>query len=216
MLFAALEASSPGDKLLLVGFGQGCDVLSFKVTENIRQFNGPQGLKGALASKVEMDNYLKFAKFRDLIVSDLGIRGEVNNNTSLTTLYRNRKRILGLVGLRCTKCGTPQYTFTPTCVNPACRAVGEMEEYEFASRDAKVLMYTGDMLAPSMDPPAIYGIIDFEGGGRLLADFTDCTLDDVRVGLPMNMSFRRRYKDDMRGFSGYFWKAVPATYEKGV
>ena len=48
-------------------------------------------------------------------------------------------------------------------------------------------MYSGDLLAVSVDPPAIYGMVQFEGGGRLVADFTDCELDDIKVGLPVTM-----------------------------
>ena len=47
-----------------------------------------------------------------------------------------------------------------------------------------------------------------------MADFTDCELSDVRVGQRVNMSFRRRYTDQERGFSGYFWKAVPFVGEE--
>jgi uncharacterized OB-fold protein len=42
-----------------------------------------------------------------------------------------------------------------------------------------------------------------------MADFTDCELGDVHVGQPVTLSFRKRYMDQERGFSGYFWKAVP-------
>ena len=42
-----------------------------------------------------------------------------------------------------------------------------------------------------------------------MADFTDCELADCKVGLPVKMAFRRRFTDDERGFSGYFWKAIP-------
>ncbi len=58
-------------------------------------------------------------------------------------------------------------------------------------------------------PPAIYGMVQFEGGGRFMADFTDCELSNVRVGQPVKLSFRKRYTDAQRGFTGYFWKAVP-------
>lgn len=213
MFIAALEEAKPGDKLLLASFGQGCDVLFFEVTDKIQDFKRPQGVSGSLANRLEFDNYQKFAKFRNLIVADMGIRGEPNPNASLTTLWRNRKKFLGLVGSRCTKCGTPQYTFTPICVNPKCKASGQMEEYSFADKQGRVLMYTGDMLAPSVDPPAVYGIVSFDDGGRLLADFTDCDLNKIKVGMPVKMSFRRRRKDEVRGFSVYFWKAVPQTQE---
>ena len=64
------------------------------------------------------------------------------------------------------------------------------------------------VMPPSLDPPAIYGMIQFDGGGRILTDFTDCSLDDVEVGVPMKMTFRKTYHDDKRGFTGYFWKAT--------
>jgi NAD(P)-dependent dehydrogenase (short-subunit alcohol dehydrogenase family) len=65
------------------------------------------------------------------------------------------------------------------------------------------------MLSVSVDPPAIYGMVQFEGGGRLAADFTDCELDDLKVGLPVQMAFKRKGVDKERGFVNYFWKAVP-------
>jgi 3-hydroxy-3-methylglutaryl CoA synthase len=209
MFISALEEAKPGDKILLASFGQGCDVLHFEVTDKIKDFKGPIGIKGSLANRAELTSYQRYAKFRDLIVADLGIRGEANPNTSLTTLWRNRKMLLGLVGGKCKKCGTPQFPASPVCVKPDCNAVREMEDYEFADRPGKVMMYTGDMLSASVDPPAVYGLVNFDDGGRMFVDFTDCILEQTKVGLPIKMSFRRRYKDAMRGISGYFWKAIP-------
>jgi uncharacterized OB-fold protein len=209
MFAAALEDAQPGDRILLAGFGQGCDVLCFEATDRIKKFKPAKGIKGHLASKVDFTNYLKFAKFRDLITADLGIRGEANPNTSLTALWRKRKMIMGFVGYRCTKCGTPQYPPMPMCVNPQCQEAGHFEDYEFAVKPGKVEMFTGDLLSPSVDPPAVYGVVSFEGGGRALVDFTDCDMNQVKVGIPIRMTFRRRSRDQMRGFTGYFWKAVP-------
>ncbi|HMK65787.1 MAG TPA: SDR family NAD(P)-dependent oxidoreductase, partial [Thermodesulfobacteriota bacterium] len=74
---------------------------------------------------------------------------------------------------------------------------------------AHVKTFTGDLLTVSVDPPAVYGMVEFDEGGRFMADFTDCELADVYVGQPVTLSFRRRYTDKDRGFSGYFWKAIP-------
>jgi len=90
------------------------------------------------------------------------------------------------------------------CVNPACDHVHTQDDYEFADQPAKVMTFTGDLLAVSVDPPAIYGMIQFERGGRFMADFTDCDLSDVKVGMPVKMSFRRKMTDNERGFTGYF------------
>jgi NAD(P)-dependent dehydrogenase (short-subunit alcohol dehydrogenase family) len=49
-----------------------------------------------------------------------------------------------------------------------------------------------------------------------MADFTDCELEDLKVGMPVAMSFRKRFSDRERGFTGYFWKAVPSSGAAGA
>jgi len=214
MLSRTLEDCQPGDRVLVAGFGQGCDALYFRVTDEILQMAGRSGVKGSLERKKVESNYTKFLKFRGLIETETGIRAEAPTQTAMTVLWRQRKMLSGLVGGRCTKCGTPQFPRMDICVNPECLAHHSQEDYEFSDRPAAIKTFTGDFLAVSQDPPAIYGMIQFEGGGRMLADFTDCELDDVFVGQPVEMSYRRRIEDLERGFSGYFWKAVPDTKAK--
>ncbi|HEY77150.1 MAG TPA: short-chain dehydrogenase, partial [Thermoflexia bacterium] len=214
MLVHTLEAAQPGERILVAGFGQGCDALLFEVTEAIQDLPPRTGVRGSLANKKSTDNYLKFLKFRDLIITEEGIRAEAPKQTAMTTLWRKRKMILGLVGGRCTVCGTVQFPKMDICVNPECGAVHSQEDYEFADVPAVVKSFTGDMLAVSVDPPAIYGMIQFEGGGRMMADFTDCELDEVYVGMPVRMVFRRHHVDEERGFVGYFWKAAPVPGER--
>lgn len=209
MLIAALETAKPGERIVVASFGQGCDALCFEVTDKIKALAPRAGVKGALAKKKSTDNYMKFLKFRDLVITETGIRAEAPTQTALTTLWRNHKQILGLVGDKCQKCGTPQFPKAKVCVNPECGAVGGFEDYEFADVKATVKSFTGDVLAVSMDPPAIYGMVQFEGGGRFIADFTDCELADLQVGLPVSMVFRKHATDRERGFTGYFWKATP-------
>ena len=86
----------------------------------------------------------------------------------------------------------------------------------FADRTGKVVTWTADMLAVSWEPPVLYGLVQFDGGGRMLLEFTDCTQDDVSVGMPVRLSFRQKYFDkDRSGYQGYFWKAVPLRDEAG-
>jgi 3-hydroxy-3-methylglutaryl CoA synthase/NAD(P)-dependent dehydrogenase (short-subunit alcohol dehydrogenase family)/putative sterol carrier protein len=213
MLVKALETASPGDRILVAGFGQGCDALYFQVTENILNLPSRSGINGCLENKKTTDNYLKFLRFRDLIQTEMGIRAEFPSQTAMTVLWRKRKMLLGMVGGKCTACGTPQFPSADVCVNPECRATGNQDDYEFADLPAVVKSFTGDLLAVSLDPPAIYGMVEFEGGGRFMADFTDCELSDVRVGQPVSLAFRRRMVDKERGFVNFFWKAVPEKME---
>ncbi len=209
MLVKALEEAKPGDRILVAGFGQGCDAMLFRVTEEITRMASRAGVNGALAAGKKTKAYTKFLTFRGLLETDTGIRGEAPTQTAMTVLWRRRDMLTGMVGGRCTGCGTPQIPRMDICVNPDCRKTGSQEPYAFADREARVKSFTGDLLAVSMDPPAIYGMVEFVEGGRLMADFTDCVLADVSVDQPVRFVFRKRYTDKDRGFSGYFWKAVP-------
>jgi hydroxymethylglutaryl-CoA synthase len=209
MLAKALEEARPGDKLLVVSFGSGCDALYFEVTDQISKLNGRQGVKGHLANRAELSSYQKYAVFRGMIPVDIGLRGEEDFATRWSFLWRKRKAVLGLIGSQCKKCGTPQFPPQRICVNPSCGATDQMEDYPFADKKGKILSYTGDMLAASYDPPELYGYVEFEGGGRIMCNFTDCTLEDLKVGMPVAFSFRKKYYDEKRDIHGYFWKAVP-------
>jgi 3-hydroxy-3-methylglutaryl CoA synthase/NAD(P)-dependent dehydrogenase (short-subunit alcohol dehydrogenase family)/putative sterol carrier protein len=209
MLVSVLESAQPGDRILMAGFGQGCNALYFIVTENILKLENRNGFKGSVENKKSTDNYLKWLKFRDLVQTEMGIRAEAPTQTATTVLWRKRKMLLGLVGGKCRECGTPQFPKTDLCVNPACGAHKSQDDYEFADVPARIKTFTGDLLAVSVDPPHKYGIVQFEGGGRFLADFTDCEFEDLKVGLPVQVVFRRRVEDKERGFVNYFWKAAP-------
>ena len=209
MFISALEEAKPGDRIVMCGFGQGANALYFQVTENITKLSSRIGVSGSLANKKSTDNYLKWLKFRDLIQTEMGIRAEAPTQTAATVLWRKNRMILGLVGGKCRECDTPQFPKADICVNPSCGAFHSQDDYEFADMPAKVKTFTGDLLSVSVDPPAIYGMVQFEGGGRMVADFTDCELDDVKVGLPVQMAFKRKGVDKERGFVNYFWKAVP-------
>ena len=211
MIFvAALENAKPGDKILLASFGNGSDALFFEVTNKIEGTKDKKrGIKKHLASKKDLSSYEKYLTYRRMIPIEEGIRGETVAPTSVSLAWRERKVILALCGSKCKKCGTPQYPYQRVCANPKCGAVDEMQHYRFSDKKGHLFTFTEDYLAFSPNPPAIYGVIDFEGGGRSIFDLTDCESGDLKVGMPIEMSFRRKYVDEARGISGYYWKAIP-------
>ena len=209
MLAHALEDAKPGDKLLVVSYGSGCDAMCFEVTPAIDKLKERKPITASLANKADLDNYTKMLVWRDIMPADFGKRDEVDHWTRFSAMWRNRKQVLGLVGGKCKECGTAQFPKQDICVNPACNATGSQEPYSFADKIATISSFTADNLAASVDPPAIYGNVAFEGGGQYMFDFTDCKLDDLATGAKVYMSFRRKYYDESRGISGYFWKAVP-------
>lgn len=213
MLVAALEEANPGDKILVVSFGSGCDAICFEVTDNILNKKGAKGISGALVNKADLDNYTKMLVWRDILPADFGLRMEEDAWTRFSALYRMNKFVHGLWGSKCQECDTPQIPPQRICVNPECGAVDKMDPIRFSDKTGKIASFTGDNLAASYDPPSIYGQIDFDGGGKFMFDLSDCNLDDVKTDMTVTMSFRRKYYDEKRDISGYFWKAVPVKEE---
>jgi 3-hydroxy-3-methylglutaryl CoA synthase len=209
MLAHALETAKAGEVLLVVGFGQGCDVLVLRATGRAAAGAGRLGVSGWMARRRPEDNYLKFLAHRGQLALERGMRAEQDQKTALTALYRNRKAVLALVGGRCTQSGLVQFPKTPISAAGNMRAVGTQEDYPLADRVARIVTHTADRLAYSPDPPSYYGTIDFEGGGRMTVDFADVEAADVEVGRPMRMMFRIKAVDELRGFTKYFWKATP-------
>jgi 3-hydroxy-3-methylglutaryl CoA synthase len=209
MLVAALEEAKPGDKILVASFGNGSDVLFLQVTEEIRKLGERRGIKKHLAHRKELDNYEKYLAFSDMVPIEKGLRAKDVSYAQVSTTWRERKSIFALKGCKCKRCGTPQFPYQRICVKAGCGAIDEMEDYRFSDKGAILFTYTGDNLAFSISPPAIYGIVNFEGGGRYWFDLTDCELDSLKVGMPVEMSFRKRYNDEVLGIGTYFWKAVP-------
>jgi hydroxymethylglutaryl-CoA synthase len=211
MLAAALETAKSGDKILVASFGQGADILLFEATDALARLPKRLGVAGHLARRREDKNYLRFLFHRGLVELERGQRAELDRKQPGTSLYRNRRAVLGLIGGRCTKTGTVQFPKSEIGVNPNDRAQGTQEDYPLAERTAKIVTHTADVLGYSPNPPNYYGTIDFEGGGRLVAEFTDCAVEDIEVGREMRMMFRIKAVDEKRDFIKYFWKAAPIS-----
>jgi 3-hydroxy-3-methylglutaryl CoA synthase len=210
MLASALEQAKPGETILVAGFGQGADALIFEVTPALSSLAPRAGIAGALKRRRAEANYNKYLAFNRLVLQEGGIRSEIDAQTPLSMLYRNRDMLTGFIGGRCTKCGTRQYPKSHLCVNPNCGALDTQEDQPFADTPAAIVTWSADWLTYTPDPPAQYGLVQFEGGGRLMADFTDVDPGSVDVGSRMRMVFRIRQRDEARGFRKYYWKAAPA------
>ncbi len=209
LLARCLERASPGEKIVVVGFGQGCDVVIFEATEELAARADRPGLAADLAQGKRTTNYLQYLVFNNLLDIDRGMRAEMDQKTALTSLYRDRKTVLGLVGSRDPRSGKKQFPRSEISVHPDTEVGTVMEDYPFADKLSRIVTFTADRLADSINPPSYYGIIEFDGGGRMVAEFADLDGDDLVVGREMCMRFRIKALDEQRGFVRYFWKATP-------
>lgn len=207
MLANTFQHAKPGEKILLASFGQGADVMVFETTKHLTTVNALR--KQVTAPGFSDTNYLRYLFHRKQLDIDKGMRAELDEKQPGTSLARDRKTVLGLVGGRCTETGVVQFPKTDISVDQNSRASGTQEDYLFADRIAKVVSFTADRLAYSPDPPNYYGMIDFDGGGRMVLEFADIEDNEVEVNMSMRMVFRIKAFDELRGFRKYFWKATP-------
>ena len=94
-------------------------------------------------------------------------------------------------------------------VSPNSPDIDTQEPYKLAEKRANILSWSADYLSFSVNPPNYYGIVSFEEGGRIMMDFTDVGEGEIESGKDDKMVFRLKALDEARGFTRYFWKAVP-------
>jgi hydroxymethylglutaryl-CoA synthase len=209
MLAAALESAAPGDRIILAGYGDGSDAFLLRVTEAIKKAFKKPTLKDKLAKFRSID-YGKYISWRNLVSLEPPTLPE-RPPVSLQNRWRERRAISSLWGVKCKKCGTPQ--MSPIGQNlrvcTVCQAKDEFEDYLFSDKTGKLFSYAIDQLQPTGNPPGVNGVVDFDGGGRLICELTDYEVDKVKVGMPVEMTFRKMYES--RGINNYFWKAKPIT-----
>jgi 3-hydroxy-3-methylglutaryl CoA synthase len=208
LLANTLKSARPGEHIVVVSFGQGCDVLIFQVTDAILRHSHPVGVDGWLARRKPENNYMKYLFFNGLLDLERGMRAELDQKQPLTTLYRNRKAVLGLVGGRCRVTGTVQFPKSEISVAATGAETGTQDDYPLADIPAHILTYTADSLTYTPDPPNHYGMVAFEGGGRMLCEFADADEGNVEVGAQVRMALRIKACDETRHFTKYFWKAI--------
>jgi len=204
MLAAALEEAKPGDYILAATFGEGCDALLFRATDALGSLPPRRGISGFLKSGKNTMRYNTYLKWRQLLVTEPPRRPDPTR-PSAPAMFRERRKKYAFYGSRCLACGTPQFPPQRICVH--CQAKDNMEEYSFVKKPAVVATYTVDYLTFSQDPPAVFAVVDFEGGGRMICEMTDCDISKIDIGMEVEMSFRRLF--EAGGISNYFWKARP-------
>ncbi|MFQ6076790.1 MAG: Zn-ribbon domain-containing OB-fold protein [Candidatus Bathyarchaeia archaeon] len=119
------------------------------------------------------------------------------------TPYRYR-----LVGSRCKDCGKMYYP--PRMV---CRRCGsrELEEVELAKR-GKLVTFTVIRSPPrgyEEYVPYVVGIIELEGGVRVLSQVVDCPIEEAKTGMELEATFRKVTEDGESGIIMYGTKFRP-------
>ena len=109
---------------------------------------------------------------------------------------------------KCKKCG--KIHFPPRLV---CVKCGNKEfETVTLQTEGKVETYTVIHVAPSQftqQVPYALGVVKLKDGVSILAQITDCEPDELKIGMPVKIEFRKISEDGEAGILHYGYKCVP-------
>ncbi len=205
LLASALEDATPGQLVVAASYGDGSDVIGFRATTQAGNGRAANGVSGYLNSGKTLDSYETYARWRDVWLTDAASRRPQAQSPSVSALWREGDRNIRFYGATCNQCDFVQYPPQRVCVN--CRARDDSTPLRLSDRPGSVFTYSMDYLAGTTDTPLVIAVVDFDGGGRALCMITDRELDEIQVGMPVKMSFRKLRV--VNGIHNYYWKAVP-------
>jgi hydroxymethylglutaryl-CoA synthase len=200
-LARVLEDAQPGQVVALVVLADGAEVLLFRVTEAIRTYRSVRPLSSQIASGGALP-YGKFLSWRGAVTVEPPRRPEPNRTSSSAALRREEWKY-AFVGSRDETTGIVH--LPPARIGIKGGVEGDMVPAAMADVEGTVLTFTVDKLAYSPSPPIVFAVVDFEGGGRMPIELTDCDPTDVTIGARVEMTFRRLFAAD--DIHNYFWKA---------
>ena len=204
LLVSALEEAKAGDKILLASYGDGSDVFILQITDAIEGVKNKQGVKKSVGLKMMLPSYQKYLAYRQLVSLPEEF---IRLFPSASVMWRTQKWVLSCHGSKCKHCGLVSFPIQRVCFG--CHSRDEFEEVRLSDKKGKVFTYSLDNLAGGVDPPTVQTIVESEeGGARIYCLMTDCNPKEVKVGLPVEMTFRRFHREG--GFYNYFWKCRPA------
>ena len=201
-LAAALAEAEPGDRLLVVAYGDGAEAFIIEVTPEIKNLRDRRGVRWHLQRRGQLANYDKYLRFRKMLATEQSRRG--GGGISATKHFRDRDDDVTLLGVRCRRCSTVQYPSQRVCY--CCYAKDEFDKVRLSDQIGKVMSFTFDNFAGSPDPPLVATVTDVLGA-RLYLQMTDASPKEAKLDLPVEFVFRKMH--DAGGTPNYYWKITP-------
>jgi len=201
-LAGSLDETAPGEHIVVASQGEGADALVLSVGAGIEDARQAWSLQRALEAKRILPSYERYLRFRRLLPLD-----EENEPPSSTIrTWRDRAQAFALYGVRCSACGMVQFPANRACIS--CSVLDQMERVRL-KRTGEVFTFTLDHLIAGeyLETPVPRAVVDLDGGGRIFVEVTDCEAADVKVGMPVELTFRLMHEG--AGFKNYYWKARP-------
>lgn len=133
---------------------------------------------------------------------------------SIPTYSRSIPQRYALIGARCKACNAINFPSGVTCLK-----CGKPLESEPAKLSGKGKIYSYTTISRGGAPPEFsnqqnlvgsysVAVVELQEGPKVVAQMADCKPDELKIGMPVEATFRRIYEDD--GIIRYGLKFRPA------
>ncbi len=203
-LSQVLDQAEPGDRIALVGYGDGADAVLFQVTDAITRRTPRRGVSTWLGCKAALPSYLISIYFREAIRGRERWPAETASWTSGPLRKREEDALLRFHGLRCRKCGSVWWPERRVCYD-----CGETDHFESIPLQHRGVLAAAaaEWVTPTPVSPTGNVVVDNPDGARLLTQMTDTDMQGIGVGTPVEFCLRIFHQS--AGIPHYGWKARP-------
>lgn len=202
LLASALESAKQGDRVLLAAYGDGGEAMAFAVTDHAAKLEPRRGVAWHLARRRAVPSYDRYVKARGLDAREYTAGRDPG--LSATIHFRERDEDVSFKGQKCNRCGGVQFPIQRVCER--CFAKDDFELVRLSDKIGTVRTYTFDFFFPTPDPPTVVTICEIDGA-RVHLQLVNVKPEQVRIGLPVELEFRRIHQGG--GRPNYYWKGVP-------
>ncbi|UCD72725.1 MAG: Zn-ribbon domain-containing OB-fold protein [Candidatus Bathyarchaeota archaeon] len=129
--------------------------------------------------------------------------------TAVSAHWRKYKERYLLLGMKCDTCGNIRFPLGNVC--PNCRRAGKIKPIQLSGK-GKVYSYTVIRSAPEgfeVFTPYVIAVVELEEGVRITSQVVDCKPEDVQIGMPVEVCFRKIREEGKEGVICYGFKFRP-------
>ncbi len=208
-IVCALENAQPGERILVVDYGNGANVMTMTATDKITQIEGHDQIQRYLDTRGELESYVRFLSWRDIAPAEPG--GAFKLPASASQTWREQNINLRLHGSACKKCGATLYPVARIC--DCCGSKDDYKEVRLSDHICKLYTFSWDQYAGRSDSPVVVqAVAEAPNGSHIYTIMTDCRQEEIKAGMNLEFSFRKMH--DLGNFPNYFWKVRPLRREK--